>query len=177
MYNIGKKSSKTIIIFLFLLTLTVSCKQSCFDVITHNHVGYWSRYWTQEYPYGVIIEYSKKDSIIRYINNDWTYIFRNTLGDIRGTKFRITNDTLFHYIDIKEYGYVIMCDTIPIVSYSKDTIIITNKESEIISWHRLPTKLAKKHLSPGQRRTPPAGRRRRGDIRRQSGYHQLSGAR
>ena len=61
MYNIGKKSSKTIIIFLFLLTLTVSCKQSCFDVITHNHVGYWSRYWTQEYPYGVIIEYSKKD--------------------------------------------------------------------------------------------------------------------
>ena len=38
-----------------------------------------------------------------------------------------------------------MWDTIPIVSYSKDTIVVTNKMSDTVIWHRIPNKIAKKY--------------------------------
>ena len=61
----GNETLNKVISFVFLFTLIASCKQSCFDVITHNNVGYWSRYWSKDNPYGMIQEYSKKDSIVK----------------------------------------------------------------------------------------------------------------
>ena len=94
----------------------------------------------------MIQEFSKKDSVVKNLREDWSYSFTNSLGDIRGVKFRIINDTLFYYINIKEKGLVIMLDTIPIVSYSKNTIVVKNNKSEIAIWHRLPNKIAKNRI-------------------------------
>ena len=143
----GNKSSKKIAFFVLFLYLIVSCKQSCFDVITHNNKGYWSRYWTEDDPYGVITEYSKKDSTVKNYCEDWRLCFVNSIGDIHGVKFRITNDTLFQYVNIKNSGLVIMWDTIPIVSYSKDTIVIRSDVPETVKWHRIPSKIVKKYKS------------------------------
>ena len=150
MYHIWNKSSKKVTFFVFFLTLIVSCKQSCFDVITHNSIGYWSRYWTEDNPNGILEVFSKKDSTVKFLNGNWDYSFGNTLGDIRGVKFRITNDTIFYYLNIKERGLVIMWDTIPIVTYSKNKIIVTNEKSEIAIWRRLSAKTVKKYR-PSQR--------------------------
>ena len=43
-----------------------------------------------------------------------------------------------------------MWDTIPIVTYSKNKIIITNEKSEIAIWRRLSAKTVKKYR-PSQR--------------------------
>jgi len=141
----GNKTSKKIAFFILFVYLVVSCKQSLFDVMTHNDKGYWSRYWTEDDPSGVILEYSKKDSTVKNLKEDWSLCFVNSIGDIYGIKFRITNDTIFHYVKIKDTGLILMWDTIPIVSYSKDTIVFTNKMSDTVIWHRIPNKIAKKY--------------------------------
>lgn len=150
MCHIWEKSSKKITLFVFLLALITSCKQSCFDVITHNNVGYWSRYWTEDNPVGIIEAYSKKDSTVKALDNYWNYTFGNTLGDIHGVKFRISNDTLFYYVKIKETGLVIMWDTIPIVSYSKNKIVVSNNKGAIAIWHRLPANVSGGRVSRGR---------------------------
>lgn len=141
------KSSSKIIAFASMLVLFASCKQSFFDVITHNDVGYWSRYWTPKDPHGVIVEYSKKDSIKRVINKDWTRPrWLGTYDDIHGQKFKITNDTMFTYISDGK-GFMRMRDTLLIVSYSRNKIVVRNMKSELVTWHRIPTKFAKKQLA------------------------------
>lgn len=133
MYNNWNESSKKLIVYFILCALCMSCKQSCFQVITQNNVAYWARYWKPDDPRGCIVEYSKKDSTVRYLNEGWTYF--NSTPALWGLKFRITNDTLFHYVNRK--GRVTTYDTLPIISYSRDTIIFKNEKSEYIKWHRL----------------------------------------
>ena len=144
----NRKSDQRVIplILLFALFLFVSCRQSCFQVITHNDVAYWSPSWTPDNPYGSIVEFSKKDSTVKHLDENW--IYDNSTPTLWGLKFRITNDTLFEYVNRK--GNLKVYDTIPIASYSKNTIILGNE----IKWHRLSTTFAKRVIdimnSPNQ---------------------------
>ena len=124
----GSQKSKKQIIYLIITGLSlISCRQSLFEVITHNNVGYWSRY-----DNGVIMEYSKRDSIIKYLDDDWTY--HTHVPQLWGLKFKITNDTMFFYTIRR--GNIIMVDTTHIVGYNKNTLFIKNKFSEDVIWHR-----------------------------------------
>ena len=121
----GFQKSKKQIIYLIITGLSlISCRQSLFEVITHNNVGYWSRY-----DNGVIMEYSKRDSIIKYLDDDWTYHTH-----VPWNKFKITNDTMFFYTIGREN--IIMNETIPIVAYKKNIIILKGDTSENVIWHR-----------------------------------------
>ena len=121
----GFQKSKKQIIYLIITGLSlISCRQSLFEVITHNNVGYWSRY-----DNGVIMEYSKRDSTIKYLDDDWTYH-----TEVWGLKFKIANDTLFEYIIRR--GNIIINETIHVVGYNKNTLFIKNKLSEDVIWHR-----------------------------------------
>ena len=124
----GSQKSKKQIIYLIITGLSlISCRQSLFEVITHNNVGYWSRY-----DNGVIMEYSKRDSTIKYLDDDWTY--HTEVPQLWGLKFKITNDTMFFYTIRR--GNIIMVDTTLIVGYNKNTLFIKNKFSEDVIWHR-----------------------------------------
>ena len=103
---------KVTIACIILMSLCVSCKQSCFDVITRHDVAYWSRYWSQKNPYGAIMEYSKKDSTLKYLDDSW--IYENWNPAFWGLKFRISNDTLFEYVNRKDR--IITYDSLPIAS-------------------------------------------------------------
>ena len=142
MGNNWNKTSMIAILLSTLLILLVSCNQSCFQVITHNDVAYWSFNWTYNNPHGSIVEFSKKDSTMKYIDDVWAYEDWNPA--FWGLKFRITNDTLLKYVNKK--GFIMMYDTIPIVSYSKNTFISMNNESEQVKWHRISTKYAKRMI-------------------------------
>ena len=108
----GSQKSKKQIIYLIITGLSlISCRQSLFEVITHNNVGYWSRY-----DNGVITEYSKRDSSVKFLDDDWTYH-----TEVWGLKFKIANDTLFEYTIRR--GNIIMNETIPIVAYKKNIIM------------------------------------------------------
>ena len=121
----GFQKSKKQIIYLIITGLSlISCRQSLFEVITHNNVGYWSRY-----DNGVIMEYSKRDSTIKYLDDDWTYHTH-----VPWNKFKITNDTMFFYTIGREN--IIMNETIPIVAYKKNIIILKGDTSENVIWHR-----------------------------------------
>lgn len=121
----GSQKSKKQIIYLIITGLSlISCRQSLFEVITHNNVGYWSRY-----DNGVIMEYSKRDSTIKYLDDDWTYHTH-----VPWNKFKITNDTMFFYTIRR--GNIIMNETIPIVAYKKNIIILKGDTSEDVIWHR-----------------------------------------
>ncbi len=149
MYSNWNKSSIIAIVFASLLVLFASCKQSYLDLITHNDVGYWSRYWLPNDPHGMIWEYSKKDSKLKFIDEDWAYSTEWSMDDIYGRKFRVKDDTLFHYVDVK--GHLYMRDTVTIVSISKNKIVIKNMKSDYITWHRLSTKYAKRQISKRKR--------------------------
>ena len=124
----GFQKSKKQIIYLIITGLSlISCRQSLFEVITHNNVGYWSRY-----DNGSIMEYSKRDSTIKYLSDDWTY--HTHVPQLWGLKFKITNDTMFFYTIRR--GNIIMVDTTHIVGYNKNTLFIKNKFSENVIWHR-----------------------------------------
>ena len=121
----GSQKSKKQIIYLIITGLSlISCRQSLFEVITHNNVGYWSRY-----DNGVITEYSKRDSSVKYLDDDWTYH-----TEVWGLKFKIANDTLFEYTIRR--GNIIINETIHVVGYNKNTLFIKNKLSEDVIWHR-----------------------------------------
>jgi hypothetical protein len=75
------------------------------------------------------MEYSKRDSTIKYLDDDWTYHTH-----VWGLKFKITNDTMFFYTIGREN--IIMVDTTHIVGYNKNTLFIKNKFSEDVIWHR-----------------------------------------
>ena len=120
-----QKSQKQIIYLIITGLSLISCRQSLFEVITHNNVGYWSRY-----DNGSIMEYSKRDSTIKYLSDDWTYHTH-----VWGLKFKITNDTMFFYT-ISRRGNIIMNETIPIVAYKKNIIILKGDTSENVIWHR-----------------------------------------
>ena len=96
------------------------------------------------------MEYSKKDSTLKNLDDSW--IYENWNPAFWGLKFRISNDTLFEYVYRKDR--IITYDSLPIVLYSKNKIIIKNKESELVTWHRLPTKFAKRAVdlmnTPGE---------------------------
>ena len=139
----GKKPSKKIIVLAAVVMLLVSCRQSCFDVLTHNDVGYWSFNWTHKNLFGSIIEFSKKDSTMKYIDDNWAY--EDWPPALWGLKFRINNDTLFTYVNRR--GYVKTYDTLSIVSYSKNTFISNDREAENVKWHRISTKYARKMLN------------------------------
>ena len=142
----GKNWNKTSMIAILLsslLTLFVSCNQPCFQVITHDDVAYWSRYWMPDNPHGSIVEFSKKDSTMKHLDDDWVY--DDWSPAFWGLKFRITNDTLFSYVN--RDGIVRMYDSIPIVSYSKNTIVFKNTESGYFNWHRISTKYAKRMIN------------------------------
>ena len=102
---------KQIISLVVLGISLVSCRQSCFDVITHNNVAYWSRYWTPSNPHGVIAVYSKKDSIRQFLDEDLNYSFTGSLGDIYSVRFKFSNDTIFHYVRTKT-EFITMYDTL-----------------------------------------------------------------
>ena len=121
----GSQKSKKQIIYLIITGLSlISCRQSLFEVITHNNVGYWSRY-----DNGIITEYSKRDSSVKFLDDDWTYH-----TEVWGLKFKITNDTMFFYTIGREN--IIMNETIPIVAYKKNIIILKGDTSENVIWHR-----------------------------------------
>lgn len=121
----GSQKSKKQIIYLIITGLSlISCRQSLFEVITHNNVGYWSRY-----DNGVITEYSKRDSSVKFLDDDWTYH-----TEVWGLKFKIANDTLFEYTIRR--GNIIINETIHVVGYNKNTLFIKNKLSEDVIWHR-----------------------------------------
>ena len=124
----GSQKSKKQIIYLIITGLSlISCRQSLFEVITHNNVGYWSRY-----DNGVITEYSKRDSSVKFLDDDWTYCKQGSQD--WGLKFKIANDTLFEYIIRR--GNIIINETIHVVGYNKNTLFIKNKLSEDVIWHR-----------------------------------------
>ena len=75
------------------------------------------------------MEYSKRDSTIKYLDDDWTYH-----TEVWGLKFKITNDTMFFYTIGREN--IIMNETIPIVAYKKNIIILKGDTSENVIWHR-----------------------------------------
>ncbi|UKK82504.1 hypothetical protein [Segatella bryantii] len=75
------------------------------------------------------MEYSKRDSTIKYLDDDWTYH-----TEVWGLKFKIANDTLFEYTIGREN--IIMNETIPIVAYKKNIIILKGDTSEDVIWHR-----------------------------------------
>lgn len=120
----SQKSKKQIIYLIITGLSLISCRQSLFEVITHNNVGYWSRY-----DNGVITEYSKRDSSVKFLDDDWTYH-----TEVWGLKFKIANDTLFEYTIRR--GNIIMNETIPIVAYKKNIIILKGDTSENVIWHR-----------------------------------------
>ena len=120
----SQKSIKQIIYLIITGLSLISCRQSLFEVITHNNVGYWSRY-----DNGVITEYSKRDSSVKFLDDDWTYH-----TEVWGLKFKIANDTLFEYTIRR--GNIIMNETIPIVAYKKNIIILKGDTSEDVIWHR-----------------------------------------
>ena len=125
----GSQKSKKQIIYLIITGLSlISCRQSLFEVITHNNVGYWSRY-----DNGIITEYSKRDSSVKFLDDDWTYCKQGSQD--WGLKFKIANDTMFFYT-ISRRGNIIMVDTTHIVGYNKNTLFIKNKLSEDVIWHR-----------------------------------------
>lgn len=146
----GKKPLNKFILFISLVVLFVSCKQSYFDVITQNDVAYWTFNWTLKEPYGSIMEFSKKDSTMKYLDNNW--IYDNHTPALWGLKFRISNDTLFEYVNRR--GVVISYDTLPIISYSKNKIVIRNRESERDTWRLVPSRYARRAVdlmnTPGQ---------------------------
>ena len=146
----GNKSLNKFILFFNIVVQFVSCKQSCFDVITQNDVAYWTFNWTLKEPYGSIMEFSKKDSTMKYLDNNW--IYDNHTPALWGLKFRISNDTLFEYVNRR--GVVITYDTLPIISYSKNKIVIKNRESEHDTWHLVPSRYARRAVdlmnTPGQ---------------------------
>ena len=124
----GFLKSKKQIIYLIITGLSlISCRQSLFEVITHNNVGYWSRY-----DNGIITEYSKRDSSVKFLDDDWTYCKQGPQD--WGLKFKIANDTLFEYIIRR--GNIIINETIHVVGYNKNTLFIKNKLSEDVIWHR-----------------------------------------
>ena len=78
------------------------------------------------------MEYSKRDSTIKYLDDDWTYCTH--VPQLWGLKFKITNDTMFFYTIRR--GNIIMNETIPIVAYKKNIIILKGDTSEDVIWHR-----------------------------------------
>jgi len=139
----GKKPSKKVIVLAAVFMLLVSCRQSCLDVITHNDVGYWSELWTPKNPAGPIREFSKKDSTLKYLGETWAY--EDWPPALWGLKFRITNDTLFTYVN--RNGNVMMIDTLSVVSYSNNTFLYKTNNSYYGKWHRISTKYARKMLN------------------------------
>ena len=139
----GKKPSKKVIVLAAVVMLLVSCRQSCLDVITHNDVGYWSELWTPKNPAGPIREFSKKDSTLKYLGETWAY--EDWSPALWGLKFRITNDTLFTYVN--RNGNVMMIDTLSVVSYSNNTFIYKTNNSYYGKWHRISTKYARKMMN------------------------------
>ena len=143
MYDIWIKTLKEVILFTTLLIPFISCNQSCFQVVTHNDVAYWSRYWRPDHPYGSIVEFSKKDSTMKYLDHYW--IYDDYTPEFWSLRFKIKYDTLFSFVNRK--GNILTYDTLPIVSYSKNTIIFRNNESEHVKWHRISTKYAKRMIN------------------------------
>ena len=113
MHSYRKKTK--IIAFAGVLLFAVSCKPSLLDVITNNGVGYWSRYED-----GYIHEYSKKDSMARFLDPDWKCV--DSTYQCHYRQFYVANDTLFEFIDYG--GRKIVFDTTLVVSYSKNTLVV-----------------------------------------------------
>ena len=136
----GKISLIRVMAVVVFSVLFASCGQSLFQVLTHDDVGYWSHNWTRKNPYGVIIEYSKRDSVMKFVDEDWTYSWIGSFDNIYGRRFRIINDTIFEYVRKKNVEYPL--DTVIVASYSKDRITLSNG----YKWHRISTKYAQKMI-------------------------------
>jgi hypothetical protein len=87
--------------------------------------------------------YSKKDSIRQFLDEDLNYSFTGSLGDIYSVRFKFSNDTIFHYVRTKR-GFITMYDTLHIISYARDTIVVKNNNSEEVVWHRIPNRIIRK---------------------------------
>lgn len=138
----GGKAIKIVKMLTFLLPLLVSCKQSCFDVLTHNDVGYWSDGWKPKDPFGSIMEFSKKDSTLKYLGDTWAY--DDWSPALWGLKFKITNDTLFTYIN--RNGNIKIFDTLLVVSYSNNIFNFKTNDSYYVKWHRISTRYARRMM-------------------------------
>ena len=77
--------------------------------------------------------------LMKYIDDNWAY--EDWPPAFWGLKFKMADDTLFKYVNRK--GNLKIYDTIPIASYSKNTVILKNG----IVWHRISTKYARKMLN------------------------------
>lgn len=139
----GRKAIIIVKVLTFLLPLLVSCKQSCFDTLTHNDVGYWSDGWSPKDPFGSIKEFSRNDSTLRYLDETWAY--DDWPPALWGLKFKITNDTLFTYVN--RNGSIKIYDTLSIVSYSNNTINSKTNDSYYVKWHRISTRYARRMMS------------------------------
>lgn len=138
----GKVSLIRVMAVVVFSALFASCGQSLFQVLTHDDVGYWSHNWTFNEPVGSIMEFTKKDSTMKYLDGNWNY------DDITpaywGLKFSISNDSLFWYVN--RNGCVRYYDTLSIVSYSRNTIVSQYEGTEYVKLHRISTKYAQKMI-------------------------------
>ena len=124
MYRKIKKVS-----FILILVLS-SCNQSNFQLLTLNDVGYW-RY---EGCLSPLREYSRKDSTFEYYNENLRHDFSGWAWlEMCEHKFRVSNDTIYHYVRYKETRICYTEFTYKIVSLNKNklrTIHILNEKEK-----------------------------------------------
>lgn len=135
------KSNKKIVISILVSINLVACQQLSVDTLTNNNVSYWMRD-----GHVVIQEYSKKDTLVKFLHEDMTYhdLSQNVMEAVYGRKFKISNDTIFEYINIQ--GRIIMCDTIHVTSFRRNKLILRTKDGEYFHWHRLSKKEIQQRL-------------------------------
>ena len=107
-----------------------SCAQSYYKLLTHNDVAYWTHDRTC-----LIIEYSLKDSLVKLLEPDMTYERIDVIEAKYGEKFKFTNDTLFYYI--RTDSCTIICDTVRVLSLSRNKLILKNSSGTIWTVRRL----------------------------------------
>ena len=86
-----KKLTIRIIALLQLLVISsslMSCRQSLFNMLTNNGVGYWVIPGDDQ-----VRAYSKKDSVLEYLNGD---LKTRCVYLMKTEKFRISEDTINH---------------------------------------------------------------------------------
>lgn len=124
-----KKLTIRIIALLQLLVISsslMSCRQSLFNMLTNNGVGYWVIPGDDQ-----VQAYSKKDSVLEYLNGN---LKTRCVYLMRTEKFRISEDTINHAY--KYRGQYYYYDTLLIVPYSKNLISFVDPQTNYTIYYR-----------------------------------------
>lgn len=103
-----------------------SCRYSMFQLLTNNDVGYWEVHGSN-----IISAYSKKDSILEYLNDD---LQTQSAQLLRPEKFHISKDTISHAFFFN--NKICYYDTLLIVSYSRNKISFINLRDNYTTYFR-----------------------------------------